>query len=70
LCTDPYVGDADFVPLEEAVRRADIVIVGAPHSVYQSLKIPHGRQIVDVWGIWPEQRALEAFAATAGHHTS
>jgi UDP-N-acetyl-D-mannosaminuronic acid dehydrogenase len=70
LCTDPYVGDADFVPLEEAVRRADIVIVGAPHSVYQSLKIPHGRQIVDVWGIWPERRALEAFAATAGQHTS
>jgi UDP-N-acetyl-D-mannosaminuronic acid dehydrogenase len=70
LCTDPYVGDADFVPLEEAVERADIVIVGAPHSVYQSLEIPQGRQIVDVWGIWPERRALEAFAATAGQHTS
>lgn len=56
LCTDPYVEDASLVPLEEAVRRADIVIFGAPHSVYHTLQIPQGKQIVDVWGFWAEQK--------------
>ncbi|HWZ46345.1 MAG TPA: nucleotide sugar dehydrogenase, partial [Candidatus Saccharimonadales bacterium] len=30
LCTDPYVADEDLVPLEDAVDRADIIILGAP----------------------------------------
>jgi UDP-N-acetyl-D-mannosaminuronic acid dehydrogenase len=57
LCSDPYVSDPDFVPLEEAVRRADIVILGAPHSVYKSLEIPSGRRIVDVWNFWQDRRS-------------
>src|ERR1700683_3049922 len=43
LCTDPYVPDADLVPLETALRRADVVIVGAPHAVYRDLEIPAGK---------------------------
>ena len=39
LCTDPFVKDDDFVPLEDAIRRSDIVIFGAPHSVYHALAI-------------------------------
>ena len=30
LCTDPYVVDHKLVPLEEAVGRADVIILGAP----------------------------------------
>jgi UDP-N-acetyl-D-mannosaminuronic acid dehydrogenase len=70
LCTDPYVADSDFVPLEEAVRGADVVIFGAPHSAYQSLEIPPGKQVVDVWGFWQERRSLVAAAGQAGHHRS
>jgi len=69
LCTDPYVPDKDFVPVEEAVRRADIIIFGAPHSVYNSLQIPQGKQVVDVWGFWQEQQSAETMLAAAGHRT-
>jgi UDP-N-acetyl-D-mannosaminuronic acid dehydrogenase len=66
LCTDPYVTDTDFVPVEDAIQRADIIILGAPHSLYQVLKIPQGKQVVDIWGFWPERQ----FAEAKGHHAS
>lgn len=66
LCTDPYVQDEDFVPLEDAIQRADIIILGAPHSLYHALKIPQGKQVVDIWGYWPERQ----FAEAKGHHAS
>jgi UDP-N-acetyl-D-mannosaminuronic acid dehydrogenase len=52
LCTDPYVADASLVSLEEAVERADILILGAPHAVYRGLEIPPGKLALDVWGVW------------------
>ena len=61
LCADPYVWDASLIPAEEAVRRADIIVIGAPHSVYRDLKIPTDKTIVDVWGFWTarEQKTVE-----------
>ena len=61
LCTDPYVHDLSLVSLEEAIQRADIVIIGAPHSVYRDLAIPADKIVVDVWGFWParENSAVE-----------
>jgi UDP-N-acetyl-D-mannosaminuronic acid dehydrogenase len=59
LCTDPYVADPRLVPLQEAIERADIIILGVPHSVYRGLKFPPGKTVVDVWGFWP-RRAGEA----------
>ena len=56
-CTDPYVQDPSLVSLEEAVQRADILVLGAPHSVYRDLKIPPGKLVVDVWGFWKEARS-------------
>jgi UDP-N-acetyl-D-mannosaminuronic acid dehydrogenase len=52
LCADPFVQDATLVSLEEAIERADIVILGAPHSAYRDLKIPANKLLVDVWGYW------------------
>jgi len=66
LCTDPFVKDDDFVPLEDAIRRSDIVIFGAPHSVYHTLAIPQGKQIVDIWGFWQERQPAETVATAAG----
>ena len=57
LCTDPYVQDPTLVPLEQALARADIFILGAPHSVYQSLSFPPDKQVVDVWNFWPNLKA-------------
>lgn len=56
LCTDPYVQDPSLVPLEQALARADIFILGAPHSVYQSLTFPPDKQVVDVWNFWAKSK--------------
>jgi UDP-N-acetyl-D-mannosaminuronic acid dehydrogenase len=50
LTTDPYVPDPALSPLDEVLERADVLIVGAPHSVYRSLDLD-GRDVVDIWGI-------------------
>jgi UDP-N-acetyl-D-mannosaminuronic acid dehydrogenase len=69
LCTDPYVQDASLVPLQDAINGADIIVFGAPHSVYYSLSIPQGKQIVDVWGFWQERQPVEMTGAAAGHQS-
>ncbi len=56
LCTDPFVQDASLVPLEYAMARADIFILGAPHSAYQALSFPPDKQVVDVWNFWAKER--------------
>ncbi|HLJ87701.1 MAG TPA: nucleotide sugar dehydrogenase [Candidatus Angelobacter sp.] len=70
LCTDPYVQDDAFVPLQKAVQRADIVVLGAPHSVYHSLEIPPEKEVVDVWGLWHGRQVPELLAATAAGHSA
>jgi UDP-N-acetyl-D-mannosaminuronic acid dehydrogenase len=56
LCTDPFAPEPDLVPLDEAVRRADIVVLGAPHSVYRNLEFPPNKVVIDIWNYWPERR--------------
>jgi UDP-N-acetyl-D-mannosaminuronic acid dehydrogenase len=56
VCTDPFVSDPNLVPLDQAVKEADIVILGAPHSSYKDLRIPEGKQVVDIWGFWRDDR--------------
>ncbi len=36
VCTDPYIDDPGFVPLDEAVERSDLLFLAAPHSDYKS----------------------------------
>ena len=55
LCTDPYVPDPKLVPLGEALRRADVIILGAPHAAYRDLPIASDKVVVDVWGFWPNR---------------
>lgn len=57
LCADPYVSDPSLVPVEEAIRRADILILGVPHTAYRNLPIPSGKLAVDVWGVWPADQS-------------
>jgi UDP-N-acetyl-D-mannosaminuronic acid dehydrogenase len=50
LCTDPYVtSDPSLVPLEEAVRDADILIIAAPHRRYAELETD--KPVVDMWNL-------------------
>jgi len=50
LCTDPYVTvDPDLHPLDEVLRRCDLLVIGAPHKAYADLEpaVP----VVDVWNL-------------------
>jgi UDP-N-acetyl-D-mannosaminuronic acid dehydrogenase len=69
LCTDPFVPDSTLVPLDEAIRQADIIVLGAPHSAYHDVAIAPSKVVIDIWNFWPERRrepVQPAVAVAAG----
>ena len=52
LCTDPYIADPSFVPLDVALAKADIVFVGACHDEYRNLRVH--QPVVDVFDFLPK----------------
>lgn len=48
LCSDPFYQQPGFVALDEAVSRADLVFIGAPHTAYRSFDF-RGKPVVDIW---------------------
>jgi UDP-N-acetyl-D-mannosaminuronic acid dehydrogenase len=59
LCTDPYIADPSFVSLETVLDRADVIILGAPHSVYRDLRLPPDKQVVDIWNFWRNSESVK-----------
>ncbi len=51
LCNDPYIKDPRFVSLEEIKKRANIVVVATPHSVYKAIDWK-GKEVVDMWNFY------------------
>ncbi len=49
LCTDPYIVDERFVPLEDVLKRADLLVIAAPHPEYADLETD--KPVVDMWGL-------------------
>ncbi|MFX0594763.1 nucleotide sugar dehydrogenase [Melissospora conviva] len=49
LCTDPYVVDDRFLPLDEVLERADLLVIAAPHADYADLDTD--KPLVDMWGL-------------------
>lgn len=50
--TDPYVqSDPELLPLDEVVRKSDVLILCAPHNAYRELKLDH-EVVVDIWNFW------------------
>jgi UDP-N-acetyl-D-mannosaminuronic acid dehydrogenase len=66
ICTDPYVPGPGLVPLQDAIDQADVVVLGAPHSVYLDLEIPTSKIVVDIWNFWKSRSAVmpKVMAAT------
>jgi UDP-N-acetyl-D-mannosaminuronic acid dehydrogenase len=52
LCTDEYIRDPNFLPVEEVLARADLVFIGAPHRRYRELTLPGDLPVVDVWNLY------------------
>src|SRR5689334_18158185 len=50
LCTDPYIVDESFEPLDRVLRDSDVIVIGAPHKAYRGLDLGD-RDVVDIWGI-------------------
>jgi UDP-N-acetyl-D-mannosaminuronic acid dehydrogenase len=48
VCTDPYIADPEFLPLQTVLDLADILILGACHREYRELKTD--KPLVDVFG--------------------
>ena len=42
------------MPLAEVVEQSDIMILCAPHTVYQELDLSE-KIVVDIWDFWSEQ---------------
>jgi UDP-N-acetyl-D-mannosaminuronic acid dehydrogenase len=49
VCTDPYIADERFVPLNEVLAAADVLVIAAPHQEYAELATD--RPVVDIWGL-------------------
>jgi len=50
LCTDPFVrNDPDLTPLDDVLARADLLVIGAPHKQYVSLRPV--QPVVDIWNL-------------------
>ena len=50
LTTDPFVTtDPNLLTLDEVVARSDILIIGAPHSVYRGLVTD--KPVIDIWNL-------------------
>lgn len=47
---DPFLEGTDYYPLDTVIERADVIVVGVPHSEYRGLRIPRGKIVEDVWG--------------------
>jgi UDP-N-acetyl-D-mannosaminuronic acid dehydrogenase len=62
LCTDPYITEPGFVSLDTAIRKADMVIVGAPHAAYRDLNIPVEKIVLDPWNFFPAREYASASA--------
>jgi len=52
LCTDVYIKDPSFLPLDEVIRRSDLLFVGAPHREYRALEIPDSKPVIDIWNFY------------------
>ena len=50
LCTDPFIADETFEPLDRVLRESEVLVIGAPHRAYRGLEL-NGREVVDIWGI-------------------
>jgi len=50
LCTDPYIHDESFVPLDRVLKEAELLVIAAPHHAYKHLDLKD-RDVVDIWGV-------------------
>lgn len=59
LCADPFVKDPSLHRFEEVIERSEIIIIGAPHSVYRGLCVDSSEKtLVDIWNLTGRGREI------------
>jgi UDP-N-acetyl-D-mannosaminuronic acid dehydrogenase len=48
LCSDPFIKTPGFVSTADAVKQADLIIIGTPHSEYKTYDFGK-KPVVDIW---------------------
>jgi UDP-N-acetyl-D-mannosaminuronic acid dehydrogenase len=48
ICSDPFLKEPWIVPLDEAVQRASVLFIGAPHTAYRDFDFG-SKPVVDIW---------------------
>jgi len=56
LASDAFVRDPEFVTAEYLLAESDVIVIGAPHTVYRELEFPPDKDVVDVWGFMGRER--------------
>ncbi len=51
FCTDPYIQEEDFVPLETVLDSCDLIFIGCPHSLYRDISF-NNQKVIDCWGFY------------------
>jgi len=51
LCHDPYIQDSRFVSLDVIRKKADIIVLAAPHSIYAE-EDWQSKEVVDMWNYY------------------
>jgi UDP-N-acetyl-D-mannosaminuronic acid dehydrogenase len=49
LIADPFVRDERLINQEVLLQESDILIIGAPHSIYRNLET--NKVVIDIWGL-------------------
>lgn len=54
LCTDVYIKDKTFHPLDTVVKESDILVLAAPHAEYAKIDTRQytNKKFIDVWNVW------------------
>ena len=48
LCTDPYIKDDDFFPLNDVLNESEIIFIGCLHKEYENLEI-NNKLVINCW---------------------
>ena len=51
IYTDVYYKDKYCYDLKSLMKKSDIIILGAPHNKYKTIKVPKNKNLIDIWGV-------------------
>lgn len=51
IYTDVYYKDKYWHDFKSLIKKSDIIILGAPHNKYKTIKVQKNKNLIDIWGI-------------------